>query len=457
MAVVSIVNLSALGDTTRVDAEYYQQQYLELERTLLETKSYKLWRNFEGQFITGPFGSEFMVERYVESGPYRYVRGRDVKEFFLLDDENTYIPEKDFVRLKKYQLQKGDILISVVGTLGNAAVMDEKTLPAIFSCKSTVFRSKLLDPFYLIAYLNSKYGRSFLERKARGAVQTGLNINDLRSTPIFIPTKAEEDKIAEIVKEAEQSLTLSKQLYEEAETLLLDELGMLDFKPRYELAYVANISEGGILSRIDAEYFQPAYKEIIDKIFHYRNGYSRLLRYAENIRPDFDPAKYLEQSFFYVELADIDASIGVVNSASETKGREAPSRARRRLRSGDVIVSSIEGSLDKVALVREESDGYLASTGFFQLRPKEISSEVLLLLSKSVFMRTQLKKECTGTILTAVPHEALRKVLIPKLPKEMQQKMTSLVQRSHEARKRTKNLLQEAKRKVEEAIDKSDN
>ena len=48
------------------------------------------------------------------------------------------------------------------------------------------------------------------------------------------------------------------------------------------------------------------------------------------------------------------------------KGDQAPSRARRILKENDVIVSSVKGSLEKVALVDKEYDGSLASTGFFQ-------------------------------------------------------------------------------------------
>ena len=42
---------------------------------------------------------------------------------------------EDFNRLSKYSLKADDILVSVVGTLGNACIVSEKDLPAVFSCK----------------------------------------------------------------------------------------------------------------------------------------------------------------------------------------------------------------------------------------------------------------------------------------------------------------------------------
>lgn len=166
--VYSIIQQSQLEGAQRLDAEYFQPEYLRLEKSLLTSNSYTVWGNLKGEFITGPFGSEFNVENYSENTEYRYVRGKDVKQFFLLDCDNVYIPEKDYGRLQKYSLQNGDILISVVGTLGNSAIVSDKNLPAIFSCKSTLFRTDKLNPYYLVAYLNSKYGQNLLLRNARG-------------------------------------------------------------------------------------------------------------------------------------------------------------------------------------------------------------------------------------------------------------------------------------------------
>lgn len=173
----------------------------------------------------------------------------------------------------------------------------------------------------------------------------------------------------------------------------------------------------------------------------------------ESINPNFDPTVYPYKTFSYVELADIDASIGIIHSVSEIEGEDAPSRARRILKKNDVLVSRVEGSLEKVALVDGEYEGSLASTGFFQFRPTKIFPQVLLVLSKSIVLQAQLKKECSGTILTAVPNESLKRIIIPDLPIEIQQKIASLVLQSHKERKKSKELLEEAKGKVEETIE----
>ena len=122
------------------------------------------------------------------------------------------------------------------------------------------------------------------------------------------------------------------------------------------------------------------------------------------------------------------------------------------MKANDVIFSSVEGSLEKVALVGKEQDGYLASNGFFQFRSKDILPEVLLVLAKSFVLQMQFEKETAGTILTAVPKEAVKNIIVPKINKPTQQKIAELVQESHQARKKAKQLLEEAKNKVENLI-----
>jgi type I restriction enzyme M protein len=120
----------------RIDSEYYRPEFLDFETKILSTNHCLLKE--EAKFLIGPFGSQFIVENYDKDSPYRYVRGRDVKPFFVVDDENANMPESDYERLSKYKLKENDLLISVVGTLGNVSIVTNDVLPAIFSCKSTV-------------------------------------------------------------------------------------------------------------------------------------------------------------------------------------------------------------------------------------------------------------------------------------------------------------------------------
>ncbi|MBQ6296537.1 MAG: hypothetical protein IJK81_02460 [Selenomonadaceae bacterium] len=83
----------------------------------------------------------------------------------------------------------------------------------------------------------------------------------------------------------------------------------------------------------------------------------------------------------YIELANVKSNRNI-STPDEILGEELPTRARRMLKKGQVIISSIEGSLRNCALITEELDGALCSTVFFVIDSKKFNSETLLVLFK---------------------------------------------------------------------------
>jgi len=65
----------------------------------------------------------------------------------------------------------------------------------------------------------------------------------------------------------------------------------------------------------------------------------------------------------------------------------------------------------------------------------------------------QAERDGGGSIITHWRPEQIKNVLIPILPKPTQQKIANLVQKSHEVRKKAKELLEQAKYKVEQLIE----
>lgn len=454
MATAKTINLSDLGGARRIDPEFYQPDYLSARDRVLLLPTKTIEQMSTSVLSFGAYSlCNYIIWR--ESG-IPYLKAENILDGYIDFSEAMFIDEDVHNILAKSEVSEGQVLFSMSGTTGNAAVAYK--IPPKLNASQDVAKITLkhgYSPFYVAAFLNSRYGRLQTQREIVGSVQQHVFLWQIKNFIVPIVSKESEARIEVAQREGLDQLSRSHTLYFQAENLLLDELGLKDFKPKYELSYTANLAEAFEAHRIDAEYFQPAYDQVTKRVSEYQNGYTALLGCVEAVRADFDPAKHPDNSFNYVELADIDASIGVIHSTSEIKGEEAPSRARRVLKRRDVIVSSVEGSLEKVALVDEEHEGSLASTGFFQFRTGTIRPEVLLVLSKSIILQAQLKRECAGTVLTAVPNESLKRILVPVLPPEIQQKTTSLIEQSHEARRKAKELLEEAKIRVEQAIETS--
>ena len=77
-----------------------------------------------------------------------------------------------------------------------------------------------------------------------------------------------------------------------------------------------------------------------------------------------------DEEFTYIEIGNIDNQLFRIVEPKRILGQDAPSRARQVVRTGDVLYSMTRPNLRNIAVVPEEHDGAIATTGFAILRPK---------------------------------------------------------------------------------------
>ena len=85
-----------------------------------------------------------------------------------------------------------------------------------------------------------------------------------------------------------------------------------------------------------------------------------------------------------------------------------------------------------------------------------INSETLLIFLKSKAGQLQLKKGCSGTILTAISKGELEKLIIPKIGEKIQKEIKAKIEEMYQAKALSNKLLNIAKRGVELAIEKDE-
>ena len=81
-----------------------------------------------------------------------------------------------------------------------------------------------------------------------------------------------------------------------------------------------------------------------------------------------DPTRTPDAEFRYIDIASVDKDAKRIVGTQAIRGAQAPSRARKEVRAGDVLVSTVRPNLNAVALVPDDLDGEIASTGFCVLR-----------------------------------------------------------------------------------------
>lgn len=445
----SIAKKGTLNEEFRIDAEYYSLENLSKEDAVTRNN----YRRLGGicELVAGPFGSTVTTEKYDATSDKRYIRGKDIQSFFIEKNDAVFLDNNLFDELPQFHLREEDILLTVVGMkFGKSAIVSAEDCPAVFSCKSTLVRSPSVNVWYLLTYLSSSIGYGLVRRGHRGAAQPGINLFDIRNVPVPILDSKFQSRIEILVKQAKSLVTASDTVFVDAQTLLLFELGLADWQPRHQLTFVKNYSDAGQAERIDAEYFQPKYEEIVNVIKGYKDGWDTLGNLVALNDKNYKPKD--KQQYKYIELANITGN-GEIADCMVEEGQNLPSRARRKVKTGDLIVSSIEGSLSSIALIDEEYEHALCSTGFHVIKSKNYSPETLLVLLKSMVGQLQLKKGCSGTILTAINKEEFGKVVLPIISTKKQSQIQQKVTESFNLRKQAKHLLECTKRAVEMAIE----
>lgn len=450
----SIVNYKTVKEleTLRFDAEYFKPEYLDIIR---------LTKNKSEQFITLESldvkcdASAFYptLEPYYGQGDVPFVRVADVDDGINYEQILT-IPKEILNEYKTLnQGEKGDIVLTKGGSIARAGLVTKDsalTRDLIYFDTSKLNEYEYI--FYYVFCLTDFYKKQLVQSSSMTA-QPHLTITLVRKIPFFNPSNAFKKLVSNIFNKSFGLQESSKFLYSQAEQLFLAELELLDWKPKHELSFIKNFSAAQQAGRFDAEYFQPKYEEIIEAVKKHKGGFDDLGNLVKIKDKNFNPRD--DEEYKYIELANISAN-GEINGYTEDLGKELPSRARRKVQKDDLIVSSIEGSLDSIALISENLQNALCSTGFFVIQSEDINSETLLILLKTKVGQLQLKRGCKGTILTATNKNELLKIVLPKIDPKKQEEIKKKITEMYETKKLSKSLLEIAKRGVEMAIEKDE-
>ena len=445
---VSFSNID-LGD--RFDAEYFTKEYLFIDNTLSKRTTIKL-----GELASTVASAFYPAATQLYSiGDMPFVRCVDCIDYPIMTKEQDESFEKipySFGKANKgiSFIGKEDIIVTKVGTPCFATINAEYDEIALSRTVLGLTNIKLADPYYLMIFLRCKYGFEQLYRQRELTIQYQLTLPRVKSVNVFLTSKTFQKLVRNIGIDYITLHNKANRSYHIAEELLLSTLGMSNFTSQQQAVSVKLFSESYCFSgRLDAEYYHPKYTVYIDALKTTDTVQTICNLYDKN----FIPCEDMEYN--YIELANV-GSVGNINNVEKILGKDLPSRARRQVKTGQVIVSSVEGSLQNCALITEEYNNSLCSTGFYVLDSDVLNSETLLILFKSDPIQALLKQRCSGTILTAIAKDELLSMPLPLIDVTLQREIAMKVQESFALRRQSEKLLEYAKRAVEIAIEQDE-
>lgn len=151
-------------------------------------------------------------------------------------------------------------------------------------------------------------------------------------------------------------------------------------------------------------------------------AYTKLKAAFERINPTNAP----DDEVWYVDISSIDSLLKNISTPTRTKGKAASVRARQLIRTNDVLVSTTRPNLNAVALVPNEYDGQICSTGFCVLRCGDhLDCDYLFHFVRSGLFINSLSSLVQGALYPAVTDKQVFAQSIPWVPIEKQRQIAA--------------------------------
>ncbi|RKZ45239.1 MAG: hypothetical protein DRQ41_00730 [Gammaproteobacteria bacterium] len=246
----------------------------------------------------------------------------------------------------------------------------------------------------------------------------------------------------------------SKTLYTQAESLLLQELGLNNWQPTKEAVAIKNLScSFGATGRLDAEYYQPKYDELLSKI-NQNATYVKQIKDIQTFNMRGLQPKYVE-----------NGEIKVINSKHikeqnlDYDNFEATDIAsyveRASVLKNDILTYTTGANVGRTNIYSRK-DKALASNHVNILRIKNEKPLYVAFVMNSLIGRIQTERLVTGSAQVELYSKDIEGFIIPFVNVTIQNKMSAKTQKSFALKDESKRLLETAKHAVELAIEQGE-
>lgn len=440
-----LLTCAAATDYFRLEAEYFNAKTFSYVKLLRGKDIVK-----EIQYGTSKFCDEDSTDGYP------VLRLNELQNGFIgVPQKFCHILTK--AEFEELRLREGDVLIIRTNgnpnLVGRAAVVMRDTNFAFASYLFRVVTNDLINPETLMTFLNCLYGRIEIDKNSMKGNQT--NFSPAKFRDINVPTfgKIFQAQIQKIVQSAFNLSERADENYHAAEKILSEALGLDDFSPSQENVAIKTFSASfGISGRLDAEFYQPKYddlKNFLDTLTTYKLG--DLVKIFKSIEPGSDC--YGTEGTPFIRVSDVN-KFGIAEPEIKIDGNYDENLFPRK----DTILFSKDGSIGIAYNVREDMTS-ITSGALLHLTIKNKSlvlPDYLTLVLNSSVVQMQAERDSNGAIIKHWKPDDIKKVVVPVVSREVQEKIAAQVSESFRLRSESEKLLARAKRAVELAIEQGE-
>jgi len=455
---VSVLKLSVVLKNNeklfRLEAEYFKKEYLKIEKKF---KNFKKVEDENVKVTCGPFGSNLIDTLYKKNG-ILVVRPFNLKKSKIEDDNLVYIDILDIDNNNLKIFRKGVLLFSRVGDIKIGILTHEKAtispniIAADFGDNETAQ--------FLCVFFQTYFGFKQIERQLKISAQPTISTEIISKLKFPLVSSPFKRIIANQLNRSFEVDKQSQQTYTQAEAILLEELGLKDFEPSNEPVNIKSFKESFLSTgRLDAEYYQKKYEQVIEKIKSKDYDY---LQNLVSIKKSIEPGSkyYSDTGIPFLRVADYN-KFGL--SEPDKKLSDEFVKANQELISDlkpkkETILFSKDGSVGTAYMLRKDAN-FITSGAILHLKVKDKSNvipEYLTLALNSKVVQMQAERDAGGSIILHWRVSEIENVIVPLIDYPKQQQIAELIEESFALKKQSEVLLETAKRAVEIAIEEDE-
>jgi type I restriction enzyme S subunit len=182
--------------------------------------------------VDGDRGKEYpKSNEFLDEGFCLFLNAKNVTKTGWQFDERKFISEERHLKLRKGTLERGDIVITTRGTIGNIAYYDDRVPFDVCRINSGMAIFRNCDPNILTPFLKVQLEAVPIQRQIEtltyGSAQPALTIKTLKSLSLPVPEENEQERIIAALATADENLTTNQLILSQLQTVkrgLMDDL-----------------------------------------------------------------------------------------------------------------------------------------------------------------------------------------------------------------------------------------
>lgn len=313
-----------------------------------------------------------------------------------------------------------------------------------------------INPETLVAFLNSKYGREQINKQSMQSNQVNFSPAKFRKIDIPKFDIRIQKTIASMYSTAYENIQNANNKYIQAQNILISELGLENFNPSNEKVSIKTLKESFLKTgRLDSEYYQPKYDEILNKITKY--GCSEFTNFVDSYTTGYPYSSdsYVEKDgIVLIKISNINNFKLDISSASLIPKNDIDLSAENVVQKNDILVS-MSGTIGNSCIVQDDIKA-VVNQRIMKIKSKNINPVVFSLIINSMIGKNQLERIQTGGVQANISPKDILKIQIPCIKTSVQDEIASYIKQSMEYSKKAKELLEISTKSVETAIDKDE-